>query len=244
MNAVYESIQRRVLRRFDRVVVVSAPLAAELAASGVPPERLATIPNVICLDESQLLGRHEARLALGLSSADIVIGWVGRLSHEKGPDIAIEALHEVSAANIQLVFIGDGPMSGGLRQQISAAALDSRVHLLGAKSHAARYLRAFDVLLMSSRTEGTPVIALEAAQASVPIVATAVGGIPDLVGDDAWLSTTDPKTLAAQVRAALDDEAGRVAKAVRLRRRIVDTNDAATWSERYDAIYEATATRR
>lgn len=237
INALYEWLQRRVLRQFDAVIAVSAPLASELAHSGIASAKVATVPNVVTVDLSRVMERHAAREALGLDVGAVVVGWVGRLSHEKAPDLAVEAVATLGDPNVLLALIGDGPMRESLAAQATSRGMEARVRLLGARAEAVRYLRAFDLLLLSSRTEGTPVILLEAALAGMPIVASSVGGVPDLVRHDAWLGEPNAVALADQLTAALSRREERDLRANRLRARIAESCDVRAWVHRHADVY-------
>lgn len=178
-NLFYERLQRGVLRGFDAVVAVSGPLKSDLVGHGVAPERVHLIPNA--LPPGSVLPREIAREHLGLPASASVIGWVGRLSEEKGPDLALEALNALERIDWIAAFIGSGPLERELRARALDSPIASRVRWLETQPNAGELMAAFDVLMCSSRTEGTPMVLLEAMAAGVPIVATAVGGIPDLL---------------------------------------------------------------
>ena len=239
-DRLFEQLQQRALRRFDGVVAVSQLLQRQLAARGVPAGRLHCIPNAWVAPGSAPLSRAEARAALGLPADGAVLGWTGRLSTEKAPDVLLAALEQLpQPAQWTAAFIGDGPEAGSLRARADAAGLAARVRWCGAVPQASRYFSAFDVFVLSSRTEGTPIVLFEAMAAAVPIVATRVGGVPDVIGDrEGWLvPSEDPAALAAAVADALarPDEAQRRAGAAR------DTLASAyardPWLDRYEALY-------
>ncbi|HET9986304.1 MAG TPA: glycosyltransferase, partial [Longimicrobiales bacterium] len=104
-----ETVQRAALRRFDAVVAVSGPLAARLASAGVPRARIRVIPNAWRADAPPLLTRRAARERLGLNGPHVHLGWVGRLSREKGPDVFIDALGELRDLPFVASILGDGP---------------------------------------------------------------------------------------------------------------------------------------
>jgi glycosyltransferase involved in cell wall biosynthesis len=109
-----------------------------------------------------------------------IVGWVGRLSREKGADVMLEAL-ALADESWQLSIIGDGPEADSLRRQAERLGIEGRVTWHGVVDDAGTLLSAFDAFVLSSRTEGTPITLLEAMDAGIPIVATTVGGIPDVV---------------------------------------------------------------
>jgi len=114
---------------------------------------------------------------------DIIIGAIGRLDYEKGYHVLIEAINILikKGQNIKLILIGDGPDRERLNNMIYKYNLMDRIRLLGYKQNARKYLHLFDVFVMPSFREGFPITILEAMQAGVPIIATDVGGIPEML---------------------------------------------------------------
>ncbi|MDQ4081145.1 MAG: glycosyltransferase, partial [Gemmatimonadota bacterium] len=175
---VYERIQRFAFRWFDAVVAVSRPLADELAASGVPRQRIHTVPNAYAPtgDPAQ---RAAARRKLGISDDAFTVGWVGRLSHEKGPDVLVDALAHLTDVPTRVSMVGHGPAREALGARAVALGVGERITWHGVVRDAASLFRAFDVFVLSSRTEGSPMVLFEAMAAGVPVVAAEVGGVPD-----------------------------------------------------------------
>ncbi|HEX8246508.1 MAG TPA: glycosyltransferase, partial [Longimicrobium sp.] len=196
-NRVYESLQRRALRRFGAVVAVSAPMARQLAGAPVTVIRNAWSPA------APALGRRQAREGLGIEDGTFAIGWVGRLSHEKGADVLIAALPHLAGLPYRAVVVGDGPERDAVARCAAELGVAERVDWRGAMPQAGRWMPAFDAFVLSSRTEGTPVTLLEAMAAGVPVVAASVGGVPDAVSSAEALLVPpeDPRALAAAVRA-------------------------------------------
>ena len=236
-NRTYEQLQRFAFRRFDAVVAVSQLQADQLRASGVPAQRLRIVPNALAAHAAPL-ARAEARRALGLPADGLLAGWVGRISREKGIDVFIDALASLSDIPIHSAILGDGPerITEAARAESIAPA---RNIWLGAVPDAAKYFAAFDLFVLSSRTEGLPMVMLEAMAAGVPIVATKVGGIPDLLSprEGMLVASEDPAALAAAMRVTLDDPGAATerARAAQLRQRA--EFDVGPWSARYEAIY-------
>jgi glycosyltransferase involved in cell wall biosynthesis len=104
---------------------------------------------------------------------------------------------------------------------------------------AAKYFAAFDLFVLSSRTEGLPMVMLEAMAAGIPIVATKVGGIPDLLSsrEGMLVAPEDPRALAAAIRATLDDPAAAAERARAAQLRQKTEFDVEPWSARYESIY-------
>lgn len=200
---LFEWIQGWALARFDVVVAVSEPLRSELMERGVPEDRIALIPNGWA-PPPNLLSRDEARKALGIKGKGPVLGWVGRLIPIKGCDIFLEALRLLPEHPWEAVILGDGPERSALEARVRTLGLAERVRFLGSVLEAARYHRAFDAFVLSSRSEGTPMVLLEALGAGVPVVASRVGGVEAALGSEAgrWLvPPEDPEGL----RLALED---------------------------------------
>jgi len=242
-NRAYEALQRFVFRRFDAVVAVSRPQADQLRASGVSDQRLHIIPNALA-QHSAPLDRAAARRALDLPPNGLLAGWVGRVSREKGVDVFIDAVASIGDRIIQGVILGDGPERATEQARASSVA-PGRFLWLGPIPDAARYFAAFDLFVLSSRTEGLPMVLLEAMDAGTPIVTTRVGGIPDLLSqaEGILVPPDDPGALAAGVRAALDDRpaAAARARAAQLRQRA--EFDVGPWSDRYEALYRTLIAR-
>ena len=237
-NRFYEWLQSRSFRRFDAVVAVSWPLARRLERSGVPSSRIHAVPNA-WQPMAPALDRETARRILGLPPHSFVVGWVGRLSHEKGPDVLLDALLHLRDLPLLVSVVGSGIMQGALRTQAEHLGLNGRVRWHGAVPDAGRLLSAFDVCVLSSRTEGTPIVLFEAMAAGVPVVATCVGGVPDVVSaaEAALVPSEDPVALAAGIRAVYRDPAAARARALAARARLDRDFGVARWLDRYEAIY-------
>jgi glycosyltransferase involved in cell wall biosynthesis len=235
---IYESLQRLALRRCAAVVVVSNALAGVLVRSGIAGERVRVIPNA--WDGAAPLSRAAARRALGVPPGAFVVGWVGRLSAEKGPDTMLEALLAARDLDLTVTMVGDGPLALSLRQERRWLGLDDVVHMHGAVPEAGRLFAAFDVFVLSSRTEGTPIVLFEAMAAGVPIIATAVGGVLDLLGpESAWLiGPDDPGGLAVALREVRAQPAIAQVRAAVAHERLVREFRPEPWVQQYVNVYE------
>jgi len=237
-TAVYEWLQMRSFRRCAAVVAVSRPIAKVLVEHGVDPRRIQTIPNAWS-GNVDFLEPSEARKSLGLPEEGPVIGWMGRLIGAKGGDVFLDALAQMSEGDAPVALIGGGPERDALEARTRERNLESRVRFYGEVVNAARFLRAFDVFVLSSRTEGTPIVLFEAIAAGVPVVATAVGGVPDVVGGDSALlvPAEDPGELAAAMRRALADPAAAETRAACAARALAERYAVEPWLDRYEALY-------
>jgi glycosyltransferase involved in cell wall biosynthesis len=163
---VYDQYLRSGLVKEDRVVRVR---------NGIPLERFALSPE----------RRERARAALGLGAGDRVIGCVGRLAalknHLRMIDVMPALLREHPGA--RLVIVGEGPMQGALEARVRELGLGGSVLLAGQRTGVADLLPAFDVFALPSQTEGLSIALLEACATRLAVVATRVGGNPEIISD-------------------------------------------------------------
>ena len=237
-NRLYERLQRRAYRSFDAVIVVSRPLREQLIRNRVPADRIHVVQNA-WQETAPPLDRSTARQSLGANAEGFRIGWVGRLSAEKGPDVLVDALGRLTDLPVSVSMVGNGPEHQSLRAHAKRLAVDQRIHWHGTVAHAARQFAAFDVFVLSSHTEGTPIVLFETMAAGVPIVATRVGGVPDVVSsaEAVLVPPGDPVALAEAIRAIYRDEPAARARAQRARGRLLADFTVPPWITRYDAIY-------
>jgi glycosyltransferase involved in cell wall biosynthesis len=240
-NRFNELLQRRAGRAMDAVIAVSGQLGDRLAVSGIARERLHVVPNGYSR-RSDFLDRAAARRALGLPANTFVIGWIGRLTNEKGADVLIDALSGMPAEGVVTAFIGDGGDRARLERRAELRA-PGRVRWHGLLPDAARLLKAFDVFVLSSRTEGTPIVIFEAMDAGVPIVATRVGGVPDVLRpDDALLvAPENSAALGAAIRSVRGNMSQSILRARSASERLATTYAVDGWVERHQQIYRQVA---
>lgn len=180
----YYHLDNWALARYDHVIVVNPKLYDHCRGLGLPDERLTYIPNAI--EPSEYPAQPDttaARRRAEIPDGKLVIGVVGRLSVEKGVDRAIRTLAKLKerVPNAQLHLIGDGPERAELEQLTVALGLTDAVHFWGWQSQAKSWYPMMDALLLPSHTEGLPNVVLEAMTMGVPVAATDVGGVRDLL---------------------------------------------------------------
>lgn len=236
-NRLYEWLQRRASRRAQGVIAVSHPLRDRLERDGVPAERVRVIPNA--WSPKPALDRAGARRTLGVSGNAPLLGWVGRLSGEKGADVFLDALALMPDLAWQASILGSGREEAQLRGRAQARGIADRITWLGLVPDAARVFPAFDVYVLSSRTEGTPIALFEAMASGVPIVATSVGGVPDVVsGAEATLvPSDDPASLAGALRATLSAPEAAAGRADRARARLAAQFASGPWLDAHERLY-------
>ncbi len=217
----YNALDRRVLRLYPTVIAVSEHTARELRGVGFRRERLEILPNAI--DVEQWRPRTRGALPPGLPSGRRFVGTVGRLSIDKDVPTLIRAFTQIAPAHpdLDLVLVGDGPERASLLALAGELGVRSRVHFLGQRGDLQELYGAFEVFVLSSRTEGMPNTLLEAMAMERPIVATPVGGVGEMVrdGEEALLVPPgDPAALAGAIALLCDrperaDELARSARA-------------------------------
>jgi putative peptidoglycan lipid II flippase len=210
-RAVGGLLERVVARRADLTLAVSADLVARAGALGARSVRLAPVGSTRPVAER---GRAATRAALldGRDDRPVVVT-IARLNAQKGLDVLVEAASMLPEPRPLFVVAGDGPERASLEAQI--ARTNAPVRLLGDRQDVGDLLAAADLVALPSRWEGSPLAAHETLLAGRPLVATAVGGLPDLLGGGAarLVPPEDPAALAAAIRDLLDDPAGRDALA-------------------------------
>jgi glycosyltransferase involved in cell wall biosynthesis len=237
---LHEWVQWRTYRRFDAVIAVSARLRETALLRGVPPDRAHLIRNA-WPGGMRFASREAARQELGLAPAETAVGWLGRMIPVKGGDIFLRALAEPGGARATAVLIGDGSERTQLESLAAQLGLGKRVRFVGGIEGGARLLPAFDAFVLSSRSEGTPIVLLEAMAAGVPIVASRVGGVPDVVGDGEAVLVAPENTaaLAEGLRLILEAPATAAAMAERAHRRLEIEFSTAAWLGRHEELYRA-----
>jgi glycosyltransferase involved in cell wall biosynthesis len=165
------------------VAVSEATEAIARALHEAPAARITTIPNGIDLARfhPDPIARREVRAELSIPESAWVIGTVGRLSPEKDQALLLRSLAPMLGENHRAILVGDGPERSALVALAESLKIARFVHFAGARRDVPRWLAAFDLFALTSRSEGLPLVIPEAMATSLPVVSTAVGGIPAVV---------------------------------------------------------------
>jgi teichuronic acid biosynthesis glycosyltransferase TuaC len=242
--------RRRIARRDLRytldhtraVIAVSDELAEHVTRLGVPSGRLHVIPGGVPYRPRE--DRQEARRRLGVDESAVCILWVGRFVSVKQPLDAIRAFAAFVASSprrdAMLVLIGEGPLAARVRETVRREGLDGRVRLLGYRSREDvwAWQCASDLLLNSSRSEGTPIAVLEALGAGTRVAAYPLPGVRTaLAAVDGGTTALDstPQALAAAIAAELGEAGDRDALATEARKRF----DIARAGRQIEDVYES-----
>jgi glycosyltransferase involved in cell wall biosynthesis len=217
--------RRWIASRARRVLCVSESVADIERACGVPDRLIELVPNGVRLDDAW--PRGAARAELGLSHASFTVGIVGRLRPEKAHEVLLEAIASLAITqgrDVRLCIVGDGPRSAELQLLAGKLGIAGRVTWAGERRDAATLANAFDAGVICSHWEGLPLAALESMAAGVPLVASAVGGLPTLLDGGAGLLVppADPAELASAIAQLMDDDGRRAKVAAAGHRRVAE----------------------
>jgi glycosyltransferase involved in cell wall biosynthesis len=201
---LHNQLDRWSLRAAHQVLTVSVPFLEDLVAKGVRRERIEIVHNAIMPEwgRSTPEARAALRAKMGIALDRKVILMVGRLSLEKDHLMLLEAINRLSPSlSPHLIIVGEGPERLSIEQRIRALNLSGAVTLTGQQDSAEPYYGIADVAVLSSRSEGSPNALLEAMAAGVPVVATRVGGIPEMVTDNESALLVKPGDVSAMTDA-------------------------------------------
>ncbi|HZC41385.1 MAG TPA: glycosyltransferase [Streptosporangiaceae bacterium] len=247
-RGAYVAIERRLGRITDVALCVGTGVAVEAVRRGlIAPERIRTIG--VAVDEPAGPGgglpardpvaRERARRALGLPPDATVVGTVGRLTYQKAPEDFLAALARLGRPDVTGVWVGDGELAARI-SRLAAARPSPRVVLAGERADVAALLPAFDVFALPSRYEGLPTVVVEAMLCGVPVVATAVNAVGDVVvpGVTGLLVPPQrPDQLAGAIGYLLDSPADAARMAAAARARLGDRFGVPALAEALAAAY-------
>jgi glycosyltransferase involved in cell wall biosynthesis len=243
-----EQLFRWSMVRTAKVAMVSPQVSRKFVDAGVvPAAKAAVVMNGIPVDryvEANEVTRAAARQTLGLPAEGRIIGTVGRLVGVKNHALLLAAAAPLCHADaaLRLVLIGDGELRGALMSQARDLGISDQLVLTGERADIPQVLPAFDVFAMPSISEGHSIALLEAACTGLPVVATAVGGNPEIVQDGrtgVLVPTQDAEALREALGALLSDAAHRQNLGAQARLWARDTVSLAAMTTRYDDLYRS-----
>ena len=212
----FRLLERWLARGTDALVAVSPEVRDDLVRLGVAPREKFTVVRLGIELEERLgggrNGRDETRRVLGIAPERFTVGWIGRMTGVKRTGDVLLAFKELRERGVDalLCMVGDGPEREQVEQRAHDLGIMRDTLFLGYQEDVAPYYSAFDAMILPSGNEGTPVSAMESLAAGRPVVATRVGGVPDVVrdGEDGFLVELGdvPELASALARLADDPE--------------------------------------
>jgi glycosyltransferase involved in cell wall biosynthesis len=207
-------MERLLARMTDAIVTVSEQVKRDLVTYRVAePDKIRVVPLGVELEPFLLSARSRGqfRVELGLGGHEYLVGIVGRLAPIKNHRLFLEAAAHVTRMEprARFVVVGDGDLRPRLERRSRELGIDDRVFFTGWRRDLYRIYSDLDVLVISSNNEGTPMVAIEAMAAGCPVVATRVGGVPDVIrhGETGVLVPPhSPQDLANGILAILRDQ--------------------------------------
>jgi len=240
---VYTFADLVLLRRFDRVILVSHAMRRRLPAWWVADRKVRVLHNALMTES---YGRNVVDLPRRAvePQGEVHLLNVGRLSPEKGQALLLRTVAALTKDHpgLHLRFAGTGPLEGSLRQLAAELGIASRVEFLGYVTDMPALYSATDLVVQSSFTEGLPNVMLEVAYLGVPVLATDVGGTAEVIehGVSGWLvEPHSQEALAHGLRRYLASPASFIEMARAGRHRIAQEFNLATRTENQTRLYEA-----
>jgi len=246
LSRLFLQIERVLARITDRIIAVSPQVRQDLLARGVGrSEQVEVIPAGLDLARFLHGAPSPARLRdmLAIPAGAPLLGIVGRLVAIKDHPTLFQALSRLQTPGPppHLIVVGDGERRQALTRLAQEIGLASRIHFLGWRTDLEAILGELDVVICCSKNEGTPLALIEAMAAGVPVLATDVGGVGDLIrqGETGWLAPPcDPPALSRAIRDLLADPERRARTVPSARRLALERHNVNTLLHRMEALYE------
>lgn len=243
---LYNFLDKQILKLSKKLIVVSEGIKNDLIRSGVKESKIVVTPNAVVPPLSKvglIANRAEKRRALGIAPHEYVVGYLGRLSEEKGVRYLVEAVGGLRDAMVpvKLLLVGDGCDRISLEKQVEEKKLENNVFFAGFQANIENWLVTFDVFVLPSLTEGTPMSMLEAMSMGIPVIATSVGGIPDVIKDGnngLLVLSSDSEALKEKIQRLEKNPDLQKQLAMEGVRTIEQQYDVHSWCRKIEALYE------
>lgn len=225
------------------IVAVSDLTRQKSLDEGIHSEKITVIPNGIVPVDLSGFDRDEIRKEMGFEEDDLVLISVGRLVYQKAHEYLVSAMPAVlkGAPNTKVAVCGDGVLRADLEKQIRYLRLEKAINLLGVQPNVTKYLAAADVFVLPSRWEGLPIALLEAMSAGLPIIATRVEGVDEVVQEGVHGILVKPESAEELAKAILQlsaDIEGRQRMGNASRLRVLESYTIDRMCERYVKVFE------
>ncbi|MBO8170322.1 MAG: glycosyltransferase family 4 protein [Bacillaceae bacterium] len=231
-------------RRFsDHFICVSKAIGEDVVRSGVSKDKVSIVPNGIEMERFQALtDRTLIKQELGLSPDAFVVGAVARLRPVKGVHLLIEAAAQLvrDRDDVHVVIIGDGPERPELERRVREQGIADHVHFLGFQQQIERYMYSLDCFVNASLSEGLPLAVLEAMACRVPVVATSVGAVPEMIEherDGILIEKNSVEAIVEGVRRVLDDPALRSSMVERAYKKVLNHFTTEVMAQQNQHVY-------
>ena len=240
---VYEWIDVLAMRNLDRVVAVSSAIENHIRMRSVGIHPIVINNGLPRLDfENDSFDRECPEISEKCKGKFKIIS-IGRLSPEKGFNILILAMARLVSQGVDasLVLVGDGSERDSLSDLVNKENLSDRVHFIGYRDKAFNLIPYFDVFVLSSYSEGLPITLLEAQQAGIPIVATRVGEVPEVLGNGMYgklVKSGDPEELAKAVEEVYSNRQEARAKALAAKEWTLKEYSLENMASKYFELYQ------
>ena len=240
---VYEFLDSKALKRIDSIVTVSKAVVDYLIKKGIRKEKIELIYNGIKMNNNpHSFNIPKIRQGYGLPKDAFVIGAVGRLTKVKGHSYLIEAMPSIlnEIKNCYLVIAGEGPLKEDLMSLIKKNNLLNNVKLIGYTEDIGEFLAMIDLFVMPSLSEGLPIALLEAMANEKPIIASNVGGIPEVITSEdtgILIQPTDSSAISKVIKKLYHDKDKITRMAVMGKKIVKDNFSSVSMAEEYIRIY-------
>lgn len=244
---LYYFFDRRLLARYPIVIAVSTPVRSTIVGHGANPERVRLVPNGIDHEYfTRTRSAAVARAGLAIPHNALIVGAVGRLEPVKRFDLLLDAVARLQLLRpVHVVIAGVGSCRASLESRATALGFRERLHLLGYRDDARDVHQMFDIYVQTSDSEGSPNAILEAMALETPVVATAVGGTPEVIDDSIHgllVPPGDARALATAIEQTIvdvDETARRISAArTRIEREFSFTTRMTAVEQIYEELME------
>ena len=249
---IYENIDSFVLKRAQKIVLVSSRMKEIFMQKGMKKDRLELIDNGIPIEKFDQQSRAVTiRPSMGIGTEDCAIVIVGRLSKEKGHEVFLKAAAEVvkmdsCASNVKFIIVGDGPLREELEQQARDLNLSGYVIFTGIREDMPAIYAACDIMVNASFTEGLPMTILEAMASRLPIIATDVGAVGEVIKNQEngiLLQAGDEHQLALKMIELIQDKDKRQRFAEKAYQDVCARFSDTSMASKYKQVYEDVLSR-
>lgn len=230
---VYEFIEDQIMKRSHAVIAVSVPMKTAMIRSGVIKEKIHVVNNFMT---------SPVTINVEKISGHVNLLFVGRLSPEKGCELLIKAMKLLSVDEFSLIIVGDGVERQSLEKLTQKLSLQKMISFVGFQNNVSTFMASCSALVMPSYREGLPLTLIEATATGLPVVASNVGGIPDLVqdGKNGYLVSPGNAELLAQALRDLKSNYKMLkAESERIKVNVLKRYSSQTWAAETIKIYES-----